>query len=231
IFLYSPMAIFGLVGLLWPLWTRNRVASALFLTLTIILLLCYATLGNWLGGRSYGSRYLVVVLPYLAVGWAALLAALGSRRRVALLVAVSIAGFLIQMPGVLVDYAKVSQSSAELTGGLSTEARQWQWNASALALNTRALRTAVPENISYVLGRAPLPLIAPPSGQDDRDFSQQFAFSLDFWWLYLFYLRALSRALVLALVAGWTVWIGLCVWRLRDAMRAATTAPSDVVTS
>ena len=42
-----------------------------------------------------------------------------------------------------------------------------------------------------------------------RDFSQQFAFSLDFWWLYLFYLGAVPAGVAVALaalplaLAGW----------------------------
>ena len=42
-----------------------------------------------------------------------------------------------------------------------------------------------------------------------RDFSEQFTFSLDFWWLYLFHLGVVSApvALILGAVPG-----GLAVW-------------------
>src|SRR4029450_9690338 len=114
--------------------------------------ICYATLGNWLGGRSYGSRYLLVVLPYLAVGWAFMLAELSTRARRIAFAVVTALGIALQMPGVLVDYAKVSQSVAAVQGGFTTAERQWDWRASALFLNGRSLLSAVPDNISYVIG-------------------------------------------------------------------------------
>ena len=43
----------------------------------------------------------------------------------------------------------------------------------------------------------PPPLIEPPDGSA-RDFSAQFAYSLDFWWVYLFYLGAVPAAVSLA---------------------------------
>jgi hypothetical protein len=213
IFLYSPFTVLGAAGL-FHLLRRDRVVAAFLSSNVAIFLLCYATLGNWLGGRSYGSRYLVVVLPYLAAGFAAFLADLDSRsRRIVFALGIGI-GAALQMPGVLVDYAKVSQSVAAVRGGFTTAERQWEWRASALFLNARAMRHAVPENIGYVAGRRTPPVVPPPTSDADRGFSQQFAFSLDFWWLYLFYLRVLPRAAVLALLVAFVGWVGFCLRRL-----------------
>jgi hypothetical protein len=217
IFLYSPFTGLGLVGLLL-FFKRDRITAALLFSLVVTFLFLYATLGNWLGGRSYGSRYLVVVLPYLAVGWAVMLANLSRRARRLAFGLVTGIGLVLQMPGVLVDYAKVSQSVAAMQGGFTTAERQWDWRASALLLNGHALLSAVPDNISYVIGNRPPPLIPAPASDVDRGFSQQFAFSLDFWWLYLFYLRVLPRTAVFALVLTFLVWVLFCVSRLSEAL-------------
>ena len=55
---------------------------------------------------------------------------------------------------------------------------------------TKAAIRGIRENLSYLAGQ-PLPSLPQFSDETDRDFSQQFAFSLDFWWLYLVYLGAL----------------------------------------
>ena len=201
LFLYSPVAAAGAIGFT-TLWRRDRATAMFALAFVILFLAFYASLGNWLGGRSYGSRYLVVILPFLGIGWASVLGALrpGTRRTAA--VALLIVGVVVQLPGVMVDYAKVSQANAADRGAFSTEEHQWSWNASPLVLNTRALSASLPANAAYVAGRKTPPSVAAPAGAEDRTFSQQFAFSLDFWWLYLFYLRALTRVGVAIVVAG-----------------------------
>ena len=217
VFLYSPFAVLGVAGL-FLFWQRDRVVAGFLLSLVLVFLLCYATLGNWLGGRSYGSRYLIVVLPYLAVGFTALLTQLSRTSSRLVFVAVMVAGFVVQMPGVLVDYAKVSQSVAAAHGGFTTAERQWEWRASALFLNGRAVLTAVPENVSYIVGSRTPPVIPAPVSDVDRGFSQQFAFSLDFWWLYLFYLDVLPRSAVFALILVFVAWINFCLRRLSEAL-------------
>jgi hypothetical protein len=206
VFLYSPVAIGGVAGLVL-IARRDRSASILLGSLIILFALAYASLANWLGGRSYGSRYLIVVLPYLGVGWAELLAQCSEEiRRLMFAAALSI-GVLVQLPGVLVDYAKVSQDAAA-HAPRTTEMRQWDWSASGLVMNTRAAIEALPANVEYVAGRRSPPVVARTASQDDRSFSQQFSFSLDFWWLYLFYMGKLPRlavfcvALTCAAIAG-----------------------------
>ncbi len=206
IFLYSPVVLFGLVGLT-SLFKRDSGAAWLSASTIALFLLLYASLGNWIGGRSYGSRYLVVVLPYFAVGWAAMLSSLSPRARAWIFAVVTIAGIAVQIPGVFVDYAQVSESTAASAGGRTTGDRQWDWRVSPLVLNARVLPRVVRTNVDYALGRRPKPKISRAAGNADRAFSRQFAFSLDFWWLYLFYLGVLSRLAMLVIVAGFLVWI------------------------
>jgi hypothetical protein len=210
LFLYSPVAIFGLAGLAGPLWRRDRATAGWLVAIVALFTIFYASLGNWTGGRSYGSRYLVIVLPLLAVGWAALLAALDRRVRRTLAVSVLTLGVIVQLPGVLVDYAKVSQAASSGRGPFTSAERQWSWAASPLVLNARAAAHAVPANAAYLLGWKPVPAVARPANADDRGFSQQFAFSLDFWWLYLWYVGVLPRWGIVALLAAGAGWTLLC---------------------
>ncbi len=219
LFLYSPMAIPGAIGLV-RLARRDKAAAVLFGAIVAGFLLLYASLGNWIGGRSYGGRYLVVLLPYLAVGWAVLLSRLRGRALALTFWAVTGVGFVVQVPGVLLDYAKVSQQAAASGLATSAQVQPWEMTTAPLALNTRALPGAVSDNIAYVLGRRTPPSIAAPAGEQDRSFSQQFAFSLDLWWLYLFYMGVFSR-LGLAVVAGTLVALTCAIgWRLTASIRA-----------
>lgn len=61
--------------------------------------------------------------------------------------------------------------------------------------------------------------LSAPVSDADHGFSQQFAFSLDFRWLYLFYLRVLPRSAVFALTLTFVAWVSFCAWRLCEAMR------------
>jgi hypothetical protein len=205
IFLYSPVAIAGVAGLAM-LVKRDRALALLLASLPIVFLLLYATLGNWIGGRSYGGRYLVVVLPYLGVGWAVLLAALTPRTRRRLAAAVIVTGIVVQIPGVCVDYAKVSQATTAGRPGSSAQQQRWRWESSPLVRNARALTGMLPNNVDYVLDRLPAPDVPTLALDDDRGFSQRFSFSLDFWWLYLFYLHVVPRAVLVIVIPVFAVW-------------------------
>jgi hypothetical protein len=215
LFLYSPAALLGIAGFVW-LSRQDRAAATLLIAVSAVFLLFYATLGNWIGGRSWGSRYLVVVIPFILGGFAVLLARISGRARMLVFVVVTTLGVAVQLPGVLIDYAKVSQASGV---SYSTAERQWSWSASPLVLNSRALATAIPDNIRYAAGRASPPAIVPPAGDMDRGFSQQFAFSLDFWWLYLFYMGLVPRWGILVVILCAVAWVAYCGGRVVQALR------------
>ncbi|HET9369113.1 MAG TPA: hypothetical protein VFO19_02655 [Vicinamibacterales bacterium] len=210
--LYSPFVVVGLLGLLAMTRTRDRAIAWLLLAEIVVFVVLYATLGNWTGGRSYGSRYLLVVLPLFAIGWSWLLAGLGQPRQRVAFVVVFVVGFMLQLPGVLVDYAKVSQQSGQT---YTTEDRQWSFDAAPLVANARDLAYALPNNIAYVTGRRTPPRTMTTASEADRGFSQQFAFSLDFWWLYLYYLGALNRLWMLAIVSSLAAGIAVAAHAVR----------------
>jgi len=199
VFLYSPVVAAGLAGLWMMTRSPARRVAWLLLSVSATFLLFYGSLTNWMGGRSYGSRYLVVVVPLAVLGFTWLLARWPVLRRRIAFGHTCCLGMLIQLPGVIVDYAKVSQA---IDPPFTTEQRQWAWAASPLVLNATAAARGIPENAAYVVGLDEPPPPRPPEGDSDRSFSQQFAFSLDLWWLYLFYLGALPRAALWAVIIG-----------------------------
>ena len=214
LFVYTPVALLGVAALV-TLFRRDRNTAILLAGVSVVLLLFYATLQHWDADRSYGPRYLLPIIPLLLVPLALWLAGSlspGRRRLLAVVVAFSA---VVQLPGVLVDFSKVG--STPETGGRPLEARRWDPGSTALAVNTRATVEAVPDNIAYLFG-APRPVIEPADGRA-RGFSQQLAHSLDFWWVYLFHLGAVSAPVALVLGAlpfSAAVWFGM---RLRREVR------------
>ncbi|MBK5296517.1 MAG: glycosyltransferase family 39 protein [Vicinamibacteria bacterium] len=213
---YCPLALAGGLGLV-ALWKRDRALAALLGGSIGVLLLFYAQLSNWMGGRSYGPRYLVPALPLLCVGLAPLLA---QRRRPGWLAVLAVASLIIQFPGVLVDYAKVSVANARVEGAPSRAERLVNWQTSALFLNTRAAARLLPANVALLIGGSPPP--APDTLQPTArgEFSPQFAHSLDFWWMYLFHMRALSAAAVGGIVLTFVTTLSGLMVALRRSVHA-----------
>lgn len=194
LFLYSPAAILGVLAMgRW--WARDRATAWLLGGTTLVFVVFYAQLGNWLGGRSYGGRYLVTVLPLLSV---AAIELLTTPRRLArgLAIALCAVSVLVQLPGVAVDFAKVRVASAQAAGAAGVGP------PNSLVLNTRAMVLDVPRNVRYVLGLEAPPEVDTTASAEDRTFSQRFSFSLDVWWLYLFHMRVVPAPVAIALGIG-----------------------------
>jgi len=185
--LYSPVVMAAVPALGWLL-RRDRNTAILLGGSALTLLLVMAKMHQWDGGESYGPRYLVSVMALLLVSVAPWLAAGNGRGLFRVL---ALLGILIQVPGVLVDFSKAQNEYARTRPDYSIMLTRYTWEASPLVLNAKAAVTAVPSNVRYVLGVATPPVRTTGASEAQRDFSQQFAFSLDFWWLYLFYLGAL----------------------------------------
>ena len=199
LFVYSPITLVGLIALIRLGFLDTRTAI-FFGSQILVFLVFYSTLENWFGGRSYGSRYLVPILPYLCIPLAPVFAQLQSFMARRVIIAVVLCSTATQLPGILVDYAKVSVAYTQSAGDapLSLPERQYSWSAAPLPLNARVAAEAVPTNARYLLGFEAPPSIASPT-QEGTSFSQQFTFSLDFWWLYLYYLGVASAPVAVAL--------------------------------
>ena len=201
IFLYAPIVLLSGAGLL-ALWRRDRLAAMLFGLLFVSGFAVYASLGNWMGGRSYGPRYLVPLMPALVLPLAFWSPAPGMRRVAAALIAISLC---VQVPGVLVDYAKVRVDRA-VAG--ETVAQDTRWVGMPLLLNARATVTNGARAVRFLAAVE----AAPPVGVADASLSQALSFSLDLWWLYLAYLGVIGRgtavatAFLLAAAAAGALW-------------------------
>jgi hypothetical protein len=212
VFLFCPLAPLWIAGLIKAGARKAGVILLLALPL-VTAYLFYGALRDWPGGRSYGPRYLVPFLVLLAPGLALLLQSKTITRRAA--IAMILAAAVMQLPGVLLDYSKVSVDWARSASAEDVADRNWRLASSPLVLNAGAVARAVQENAAYLTGSKPLPDLSGAAPDDDREFSQRFSFSLDFWWLYLVYMRAISRLTAVALAAGlalvcvttaWVVW-------------------------
>jgi hypothetical protein len=220
VFLYSPVVVLAPPAL-WRLWRTDRPTAWLLGAPTVLLLLLYAQLGNWVGGRSYGGRYLVAVLPLCCAVLPAWIATRKSRAVRGVVAAMCLASVAIQVPAVVVDFAKTGVAWARQYPAGQLPDRRYVFTASPLVVNTRAAITAIPANARYVAGLDTPPRTTREGQEGNREFSQQFVFSLDFWWMYAFYLRLIPAWLAVAIGGGlitMAVTFGAAAWR-----RATTT--------
>jgi hypothetical protein len=195
VLLFAPIVILWIAGLADARLARST--RVLLAGPLVAFYGVYGALADWPGGRSYGPRYLVPALVLLAPGVAALWDSHRERRRAIVLVCAIAA--ILQLPGVLVDYAKVSTEWARSHSREEIVDRNWRFGSSPFVLDAKAAIDAVPANAAYLLGWREPPPVSATSTAGDRDFAQQFSFSLDFWWLYLVYLHAVRPAIAITL--------------------------------
>jgi len=103
LFLYSP----PLVLVFWaarPFHRRHRAEALLFAAIAIIYLLGYSAYGYWEGGWSWGNRFLLATLPYLAIPLADYVT---TRGRAVALAALGALGAAVQVLGVAVNWSYV----------------------------------------------------------------------------------------------------------------------------
>jgi hypothetical protein len=205
LFLFAPVTVLSAPALV-GLWKRDRATATLLGGTVVVLTLFYASNLYWDADRCYGPRYLVAVLPYLCLPLAAWFDLPRSSATHRWLLAVVALSAIAQAPGVLVDFSKVGYGPEH--ADLDYGRRIWTWEGSGFVLNARAAIAQAPMNLRHVAGLDPLPVVRSADARE-KAFSEQFAFSLDFWWLYLFYARVIpasvavgSAAALLALAVG-----------------------------
>ena len=211
LFLFAPVTALGLAA--FPsTWRRDRATALLLGGTVAVLTLFYASQLYWDADRSYGPRYLVAILPFLCLPltpWFDLPPRSVRRRVLSVVVVLSV---IAQAPGVLVDFTKAGYRPEH--AHLDYQRRLWTWEGSGFNLNAQAAAKLIPVNIRYLAGTEPRPVIR-NAEYTATDFAGQFAFSLDFWWLYLFHARAISASaalgalgslLLLAAGLAWALW-------------------------
>jgi hypothetical protein len=221
LFLFAPVTLLGLPALA-GMWRRDRATAVLLGGNIAVLTVFYASQLYWDADRSYGPRYLVAILPFLCLplaAWFDLPRSATTRRVLVGVVAISV---LAQAPGVLVDFSKAGYRPEH--AHLTYESRLWTWEGSGFVLNAKAAVAQIPLNLRYLTGSQPRPVIRTAEYRA-TDFSEQFAFSLDVWWLYLFYARAISAAAAIAAFASLLALAAALANALARHTRPDTTDP------
>jgi hypothetical protein len=193
LFLFAPVTALGLAAFA-SIWRRDRATALLLGGTVAVLTLFYASQLYWDADRSYGPRYLVAVLPFLCLPLASWFDLPPHSMRHRLLSVVVVVSVIAQAPGVLVDFSKAGYRPEHTH--LDYQRRLWTWEGSGFNLNAQAAAKLIPVNVRYLVGIEPRPVIR-SAEYKATDFAEQFAFSLDFWWLYLFHARALSAPVAL----------------------------------
>jgi dolichyl-phosphate-mannose-protein mannosyltransferase len=154
LFVYAPILAAAVIG--WPaLVRRQRLVACVAGAIVIAPMLFFARYYQWYGGGVWGPRFLVMILPFLLLGLAALVDEVAGRvwPRVALgtIAAVSAA---IQIVSVVVPYIPY-QARANATAE-SFAAFLWQPRASAVIVETMSLvRREFPPDIAPVYYHSP----------------------------------------------------------------------------
>ena len=192
LFLYCPIVLLSAAGLA-ALWRRNRAAKRSVAAIFLAFFALYASVGNWMGGRAYGPRYLVPFLPALVLPlawWRP--ASRASRIGAAVIIALSVA---VQLPGVLVDYAKVRVSLARAG---ETVAQDMRWSRTPLLLNARAAAAVVPPALASLVGLRPVDRVPRGAGRLD----EALADGPDLWWNSLLRLGVIGRGTAIAIASA-----------------------------
>jgi hypothetical protein len=211
VFLYAPIVVLSVAGIR-AMWRRDPPTATLFVALFVCSFAVYASLGNWMGGRSYGPRYLVPLIPALVLPLAFWTPRAHTRALAAAIVAISV---VVQIPGVMVDYAKVRVEHARAG---DTVAQDNRWEGLPLLLNARATWANGTRALRFLGGLEEAPRVARAPGDS---FSQALSFSLDLWWLYLAYLGIIGRAAAIAIAVLLAAASGFAIVRSYMAASAA----------
>jgi len=186
LFFYSPIVAIAPFALA-RMWKREASTAVLFGGVACTLLIFYSTLADWQGVRSYGPRYLVPALPLLCIPLAYLfheLRGTGAGRALAAAVVISA---IVQLPAVVIDPSRIRLQTAV---SIASAEGQPDERPPTLATATPAAWRAVSLNAAILSGASERPPVERVAA--DRSLSDRMAFSLDFWWMYLYHLGFLS---------------------------------------
>jgi hypothetical protein len=144
---YAPVLIPALYG--WRfLWQRNSGATTVMGTLAVTYLLFYAPVTWWFGGGCWGPRFMVEILPFLMIGFAALIDHGLGLIGWSVVGALSTLSFFIQLPSILVSYVPYIALMKTSPGGLARTL--WNPAYSPIIVQTKyLLRHTYPYDLAY----------------------------------------------------------------------------------
>ena len=133
LFVYSPLLLLAIVGS-WQAWRAPASPAALLvreLSLAAVASwIAYSTVAWWWGGWSYGNRYLLDIVPILAlaIAYAVDHGALAGRVRAGLAIAAAAWAVLLQLAGALYGYTYWNGYNWNVTPSIDADAgRLWSW--------------------------------------------------------------------------------------------------------
>ena len=191
IFLYAPFALLAVAGIVISV-RRLPAEMSLLIALVLANTLFFARVRFWHGDWAWGPRYMIIVLPCLAVMCAPLVGFVRWRRALAALGAI---GFLFPGAlGVLVNFNTVYlRARAKLGNGfLNTVYHDWSWQPiwrSIRVLSDEVGNFGKPYGLLYLTGKPRLDLW----WLDDR------------WWLTQHPNRFTAATLMLLFIAALAV--------------------------
>jgi hypothetical protein len=195
VFIYSPIVFVAMFG--WRRLVCHDLPTASLVGGEILVFFAfYGAMDDWFGGRSYGARYLVPLLPLACLPLAALFARRHGRVVQSVLIVTVVISVVVQLPGVVVDYAKAREAYSHKHPGAGVRTGLYRWNASSLVLNETAAVELAPKNLRALLSGQGLLKSGDGGGTFDT-----LDDSLDFWWLHLHWLRILRLRTIGILVA------------------------------
>jgi hypothetical protein len=208
LFLFSPTLCVGSVGTLL-LWRRERALALTVASIAAFIVALHAPLVAWAGDWAWGPRYLLLLLPFLALPVFTVLQRwrrLGPGGRVAV-VTVTGLGFLVQVLAVSLDF--LHQHLLQVQDGVSV-LTYWRPEYSAVWRHTVAFA-------GLLTGTARYP--ATFAAAADLADGHPVLTTWDFWWVYGWQ-HGVNHA-VIAVVLGISVLLAArFATRLSREMRA-----------
>ncbi len=120
---FTPIAIVGLAGMAIGIrQARARPLLAAFSAAALVYIVIHAAFPRWMGGWSFGPRYLTEILPILALTSVLAIRRM-NRRWLAVSVFLALWSFVVQLGGVTCFGA----SHWEARMGLPLEEHAWDW--------------------------------------------------------------------------------------------------------
>ncbi|MDA0745020.1 MAG: hypothetical protein O2954_00755 [bacterium] len=204
------------VALLTPFAFRkwafsHRRETWLFAALLVEHLLFYAFYGNWHGGHSLGSRFLLPVLPFLLLPLGSLLETKSLQRTVAF--SLGVIGILIHLPLSLINYHLFTRFALEKI--LVTPDRVEELFFSPLFYPPLGAYYQIASAASrFFMGTAlnypAYPLLAPSLENYDM---------LDLWWINALRTGFLGTGSTLAMFFGLALLVFGCVYSLKKLIQ------------
>ena len=139
VFLYSPILIAALVGLVL-LWREHRALAATLVAIIVANLAFYGIYPAWWGGWGWGPRYLVPTMPFLILPLLPLLQRWHDLPRTArrAIYGLAAAGVVVQVLDISLDFSHQLQLLVE-SGVKPPDAQAWTVQHSGIWRHAGAL--------------------------------------------------------------------------------------------